>query len=231
MAPEYDRGPEIGRTGARFGGGSRRRSRRADDTVTDPVPDPVTETLPVVPAPSTSDAVGLTGARFGGAARRRRRAEPDPVVPEDADGPAEHPAAELPAAEPPTPPPADAAPEPEVPAEAEVSSASVRPYVLTRGRTRSKFELAVETLVSAVPMAVGDPGPHVMPTTAAILALCREPRSVAEVAAMLGLPLGVARVLLGDLAASGALAVHASPGTAGPDLALLERVLGGLRRL
>jgi hypothetical protein len=112
-----------------------------------------------------------------------------------------------------------------------VSSASVRPYVLTRGRTRSKFELAVETLVSAVPMAVGDPGPHAAPTTDAILALCREPRSVAEVAAMLGLPLGVARVLLGDLAASGALAVHASTGTAGPDLALLERVLGGLRRL
>jgi hypothetical protein len=65
----------------------------------------------------------------------------------------------------------------------------------------------------------------------AVIALCQEPRSVAEVAALLGIPLGVAKVLLGDLVASGAVAVHRTVGVAGPDLALMERVLAGLRRL
>jgi Protein of unknown function (DUF742) len=41
----------------------------------------------------------------------------------------------------------------------------------------------------------------------------------------------VAKVLLGDLAVGGAIAVHRTSGAGGPDLALMERVLGGLRRL
>jgi hypothetical protein len=108
------------------------------------------------------------------------------------------------------------------------ASSFVRPYVLTRGRTRSRFELAVETLVSAVPMAVRDPEPG---EHQAVVDLCREPRSVAEVAALLGVPLGVARVVLGDLAATGAVAVHRSAGAAGPDMALMERMLTGLHHL
>jgi hypothetical protein len=107
-------------------------------------------------------------------------------------------------------------------------SAFVRPYVITRGRTRSSFELSIETLVSAAAPAppAGLTGEH-----HAVLGLCREPRSVAEVAARAGVPLGVARVLVGDLAAVGAVAVHRGAGAAGPDLALMERVLSGLRKL
>ena len=56
---------------------------------------------------------------------------------------------------------------------------------------------------------------------------------MAEVAALLSLPLGVARVVLGDMAGLGVVTVHqtASSAGSGPDLALMERVLSGLRRL
>jgi hypothetical protein len=67
----------------------------------------------------------------------------------------------------------------------------------------------------------------------AVAELCGETRSVAEVAALLSLPLGVARVLLGDMAGLGLVTVHQTASSAGnaPDLALMERVLSGLRRL
>jgi hypothetical protein len=159
-------------------------------------------------------AVGLTGARFGGA-RKQRKARPasEPVEP-DAAAPAPSVREE--------PPPRDE----EEPVAG--GSAIVRPYVFTRGRTRAAFELSVETLVSAVPQG-GPPG--LTGVHRALLGLCREPRSVAELSARLGVPLGVARVLVGDLAATGAVAVHRVAGTDGPDLALMQRVLSGLRRL
>jgi hypothetical protein len=166
---------------------------------------------------SDGPVVGLTGARFGGARKRRK---PGPT-PRPAGGPATD-----------GPPPPAVAPEALLPPDVEEPlvglSAFVRPYVITRGRTRSSLELSIETLVSAAAPAppVGLTGDH-----HAVLGLCREPRSVAEVAARAGVPLGVARVLVGDLAAVGAVAVHRGAGAAGPDLALMERVLSGLRKL
>ena len=67
----------------------------------------------------------------------------------------------------------------------------------------------------------------------AVAELCEQTRSVAEVAALLSVPLGVARVLLGDMAGLGVVTVHQNASSAGntPDLALMERVLSGLRRL
>lgn len=109
---------------------------------------------------------------------------------------------------------------------------AVRPYAWTRGRTRPVYDLAVETLVST-----SDHGRDVAALTSvehrSVAGLCREPRSVAEVAALLSLPLGVARVVLGDMADSGLVMVHQTAGSAGdvPDIALMERVLSGLRRL
>jgi hypothetical protein len=63
--------------------------------------------------------------------------------------------------------------------------------------------------------------------------LCDQARSVAEVAALLGVPLGVAKVLVGDMAGLGLVVVHQTVSGNGdvPDLALMERVLSGLRRL
>ncbi|MDQ3579973.1 MAG: DUF742 domain-containing protein [Actinomycetota bacterium] len=111
-------------------------------------------------------------------------------------------------------------------------AAIVRPYAWTRGRTRSTFELRLETMVSTSERAA-DLTAFAESEHRAIGALCRDPRSVAEVATLLGAPLGVAKVLLGDMAQLGLVTVHktATGGANRAHLVLMERVLSGLRRL
>lgn len=112
----------------------------------------------------------------------------------------------------------------------------IRPYLATRGRTRPVQEIAIEALVSTTPTGRQrriDPEPE----RERIIRLCHSPRSVAEVAAIVSTPLGVARVLVADLEAEGLVRVadpHAAfNGTAEParNLSVLERVRDGLRRL
>lgn len=117
------------------------------------------------------------------------------------------------------------------------SGASVaRPYTWTQGRTAPVLDLAVETLVSTTEHGY-DIAVLACPEHRAVAELCGDPRSVAEVAALLSLPLGVARVLLADMADIGLVVVHRNhPGEEGsyagrPDMVLMERVLSGLRRL
>jgi Protein of unknown function (DUF742) len=108
----------------------------------------------------------------------------------------------------------------------------VRPYTRTGGRTRSSVNLPLEALI--VTTAAGKSSDdYVQPEHRDIANLCRDVRSVAEVAALMVLPLGVARVLIADMARMGLVTVHggASRDSDAPDLALLERVLSGLRRL
>jgi hypothetical protein len=107
----------------------------------------------------------------------------------------------------------------------------VRAYAWTGGRTRSHHHFEVETLVTAVDPS-GVPGATTQ-WDRAVLDLCREPRSVAEVAALVAVPLGVAKVLLGDMADRGMIVVHEAATAAGdaPTRALMERVLTGLRQL
>lgn len=127
----------------------------------------------------------------------------------------------------------------------------VRPYSLTGGRTRTGHVLLVETFVASLEPADGPvdgpldpapgrardgapdgPGARMLPEIRAIIDLCRRMRSVAEVSAMLKIPLGVVRVLLSDLADQGKIRVYGTGrGPGQPDRALLERVLVGLRRL
>ena len=77
-----------------------------------------------------------------------------------------------------------------------------------------------------------DPPPWLSLEHRTIALACRETLSVAELAARVDLPLGVARVLVGDLADQGVVTVHRAPSHAGgPDVALLEQVLQGLQRL
>ena len=65
-----------------------------------------------------------------------------------------------------------------------------------------------------------------------IVDLCDTPISVAEVSARIHVPLGVARVLVGDLVADGLVEVHRMEnGNGRPDVRLLERVLDGLQAL
>lgn len=113
-----------------------------------------------------------------------------------------------------------------------VGASSVRPYTWTRGRTRSGLDLAIEALVSTSQRGRDQMG-LLQVEHRAVAELCEQTRSVAEVAALLSLPLGVARVLLGDMAGLGVVTVHQTASSAGnkPDLALMERVLSGLRRL
>ena len=108
----------------------------------------------------------------------------------------------------------------------------VRPYYMTGGRTRPAHDdLELETLVSTT--AFGATSPKVGGVERrAIVSLCRDLLSIAEVSARLDLPLGVARVLIGDMAEEGFVILH-RPTTVGdrPDLALLQRVLYGLHQL
>ena len=117
------------------------------------------------------------------------------------------------------------------PSETGESSSLVRPYAVTGGRTKPRYDLPIEALISVAPYPRQDMT-TLTPEYKAIIDLCRNWRSVAEVSALLRLPLGVARVLIADMAHEGLLRLHQSPFTEGqPDLQLLERVLSGLRKL
>lgn len=109
----------------------------------------------------------------------------------------------------------------------------VRPYTLTAGRTDAEVPLALEAPVG-VASASPPPGWPGNDVRAQILSLCAERPSVAEIAAHLALPLGVARVLVGDLVVQGYLRVHTTlneAGTAEERRELIGRTLRGLRAL
>jgi len=112
-------------------------------------------------------------------------------------------------------------------------SGLVRPYTMTGGRTRPRYQLAIEALVSTT--AEPDRLRGQLPEHQRICQLCREVKSVAEISALLTIPLGVVRILVADLAEAGLVAIHQPGGdeSAGgqPDVTLLERVLSGLRKL
>ncbi len=109
----------------------------------------------------------------------------------------------------------------------------VRPYAMTGGRTRPRYQLAIEALITTT----ADPAVlmGLLPEHQRICHLCREVKSVAEVSALLSMPLGVARILVADLAEAGLVAVHQLGGDesngGAPHVTLLERVLSGLRKL
>jgi hypothetical protein len=98
--------------------------------------------------------------------------------------------------------PGESAPAPDFDAEERAADdVLVRPFLLTGGRTRPLHDgLRVETLVSALPAALSAP---LRFERYRIVELCQTPLSVAEISAHLGIPLGVARVLVADLATEG----------------------------
>ena len=116
-------------------------------------------------------------------------------------------------------------------------TAVVRPYALTGGRTKARVALELETLISVQDTVLArlDAGElTVQFEHRSIMEECRTPRSVAEVAALLRVPIGVARVLISDAADAGLVTVHRTMSTnddAEAHLMLMERVLSGLRRL
>lgn len=107
----------------------------------------------------------------------------------------------------------------------------VRPYTLTGGRTRSgPSDLPLEAIVmttdrgrlAAVELTL---------ERRKIVSLCAQPQSVAELSSLLGLPLGVTRVLVSDLTNEGLVAVNDGTQQQETELELLGRVLNGIRAL
>ncbi|MBV9848020.1 MAG: DUF742 domain-containing protein [Kutzneria sp.] len=112
------------------------------------------------------------------------------------------------------------------------SASPVRAYVRTGGRTRSLVTMRIETLVSVTKRGLATRS-GLTHDYVEVLQLCHQARSVAEVAALVPVPIGVAKVLLGDLADQGLITVHSDgwSGDRGPDQRLMERVIEGLRKL
>jgi hypothetical protein len=109
----------------------------------------------------------------------------------------------------------------------------VRPYAMVGGRTRpsSGDHTPVEAVVLTVD-AVRATALTLEPR--AIARLCDTPSSVAEISAHLHIPIGVVRVLVADLVASGVVEVHLPSGRRADgsmELDVLERVLAGLEAL
>ncbi len=113
----------------------------------------------------------------------------------------------------------------------ESRSSLVRMYTVTGGRTAPRMQLAMEALVSSATSI--QLGLNYSREDRAISQLCLQVRSVAEISALLSMPLGVARVLVADMANEGLVRVYQPQlETSGkPNRDLLERVLTGLRKL
>ncbi|RDG39037.1 DUF742 domain-containing protein [Streptomyces corynorhini] len=107
-----------------------------------------------------------------------------------------------------------------------------RLYTLTGGRSHSDSDTF--DLVTLV-VAESDPAPGMQSEHVAILRMCRSPVAVVEIAAELGLPGSIVRIMLADLLDTGRISAR-HPRTARaadrlPDPELLEQVLVGLRNL
>jgi hypothetical protein len=190
-----------------------------------------------VSEPTFADVMNGFSFDAGRSSRRRRwgrRRGSDVDSPEGAvtDAPAPAPMPQAPHRPPQHTAPMDLRPGPADEGGHEAAASAVRPYAWTRGRTKSGLDLAIEALVSTSQRAKDQMG-LLQVEHRAVAELCEQTRSVAEVAALLSIPLGVARVVLGDMAGLNLVTVHQTASSAGnePDLALMERVLSGLRRL
>ena len=113
-------------------------------------------------------------------------------------------------------------------AEQERAAQFVRPYTITAGRTRANVDLPMEATLRRLP--AGDDS-TLSPAARQILDAC-DTRSVAEVSAMVSMPLGVVRVLLSDLVEQGFVQVQATltdSSSIDERIELIERTLSGLR--
>ncbi|MEU2023358.1 DUF742 domain-containing protein [Streptomyces sp. NPDC016469] len=112
----------------------------------------------------------------------------------------------------------------------------VRPYAMTRGRTSSASRHRLDLIAMVVPEpAADDPDRDQLltPEHVEILELCGElPQSIAELASSLDLPVGVVRVLVGDLVDDELVHVtRPVPPAELPDVNILREVINGLRAL
>ncbi|MFF3755133.1 DUF742 domain-containing protein [Streptomyces sp. NPDC002018] len=112
----------------------------------------------------------------------------------------------------------------------------VRPYAMTRGRTSSATRHRLDLIAIVVPEpAAEDPtrDQTLSPEHVEIVERCLAmPQSIAELSASLDLPVGVVRVLVGDLVESEIVHVtRPVPPAELPDVNILREVINGLRAL
>jgi Protein of unknown function (DUF742) len=107
----------------------------------------------------------------------------------------------------------------------------VRHYALTAGRTRPRGEkLDLIDMVTAVSEPRADPR-GLEPEHRQLIELCQTPAAVADLASQVDLPLGVVRILLGDLREKGLVRVVRAPVRGTARESVLKSVLEGLRSL
>jgi hypothetical protein len=110
----------------------------------------------------------------------------------------------------------------------EPAAGSLRPFVLTAGRVTGHQDIGLQTQVTArIEDATATHG--LARELQAIVALCDEPMSVAEISARLKLHLGVTKILVGDLRDAGYLDVHLLDVSSPHDPDTILRVIDGLR--
>ncbi|GAA2626737.1 DUF742 domain-containing protein [Actinomadura fulvescens] len=102
----------------------------------------------------------------------------------------------------------------------------VRPYVLTGGRTRPRHSMRLVSLLEAR----GTAPPGLAPEAGQAVRLCRDrPRSVAEIAAAIGQPACITKIILSNLIDAG-LVMLVVPRTVDDPMQLLEALRAGLQR-
>ena len=111
------------------------------------------------------------------------------------------------------------------------SDPMVRAYTITGGRTASQtVALQFESMVSTT-----DRGHHSLGLLTferkKIATLCDRALSVAEISATLHVPIGVAKVLVGDLIVDGVLQLYDAPTDVTQDLSLVRELIDGIRNL
>ncbi|MCK9826031.1 DUF742 domain-containing protein [Microbacterium sp. ARD31] len=114
------------------------------------------------------------------------------------------------------------------PEEEEYRPRLIRSYTITAGRTAATVDLAMEATLR---LQAGAEAPVLTPSAAQVLEVC-DRRSVAEVSALTKMPIGVTRVLLGDLIEQGLVRIQATiteKTSTDERLELIERTLRGLR--
>jgi hypothetical protein len=107
----------------------------------------------------------------------------------------------------------------------------VRPYALTGGRTRPTGESI--DLLALVASTEADTVANMFlePEYLEVMRQCRQPKSVADLASDLDLPLGVIRILLSDMREQGLILIRQPARTRLTDPRLLKDVADALRRL
>ncbi|MEZ5411121.1 MAG: DUF742 domain-containing protein [Acidimicrobiales bacterium] len=101
-----------------------------------------------------------------------------------------------------------------------------RPYFITAGKTHSNFPLEAMVVARQAPTSA------LRHERRAVVEEVANPKALVEVAAQLGLPLGVVRILIEELASDGWVDIHTESSTADDlDIDTLLRVIDAVKHL